>query len=167
MAVSGKITTRLDLTHTESLDLTTPSETLPWIDFDVASGTIAASMDLLWHDQRTLAASATEDLDLSGSLVDAFGTTMAFVDVRMIVVKASTANTNDVLVGGAAANQFINWVSDASDVVVVKPGAMFMLYSPADPSYAVTAATGDLLKIANSAAGTGVTYDIYIGGTSA
>jgi hypothetical protein len=85
----------------------------------------------------------------------------------MICVVASSANTNNVLVGGAASNQFINWVGNSSDIVVVKPGGILFLYTPTDPGYAVTAGTGDLLKIANSGAGTGVTFDIYIGGTSA
>ena len=167
MSVSGKITLRLDVTQTGGADLTTPTELLPTIDFDVADGTGADQMDMLWHDQRTLAASTSEDLDLAGSLVDAFGTTMTFAEVRLLIVMASSANTNDVLVGGASANQFINWVSDASDVVVVKPDGMLFLYNPSDGAYAVTAGTGDLLQIENSGAGTSVTYDIYIGGVSA
>jgi hypothetical protein len=34
-------------------------------------------------------------------------------------------------------------------------------------AYAVTATTADLLKVANSSSGTGVTYDIAVIGTSA
>jgi hypothetical protein len=142
-------------------------QTFQTISRDVANGTTAGKMDLLYSATRTLAASASEELDLSGALADTLGNTCVFADVRMICVVAASTNTNNVLVGGAASNQFINWVSDATDVIVIKPGGVLFLYAPTDPGYAVTAATGDLLKIANSGAGTGVTYDIYIGGTSA
>lgn len=165
--INGNMTLRLNLTHENAESGSTASESFPQITYNVASGTTDSSMDRLWTDTRTLAASATEDLDLSGALVNKLGDTTVFADVRLICVVASSANTNNVLVGGAAANQFINWVGDATDIVVVKPGGILLLYTPTDPGYEVTAATGDLLKIANSGAGTGVTYDIYIGGTSA
>lgn len=142
-------------------------QTFSQIRYDVQNGTTSGKMDLLYSATRTLAASASEDLDLSGALVDTLGQTCVFADARMICIVASSANTNNVLVGGAASNQFINWVGNSSDVVVVKPAGCFFLYTPTDAGYAVTAGTGDLLKIANSGAGTGVTYDIYIGGTSA
>ena len=167
MSVSGKQRIVLGLEHTNDGEIIDAFERLPTIDFDVVDGTESGEMDLLWHDQRTISASSSEDLDLSGSLVDSFGTTMTFVDVRLLVVKASADNTNDVEVGGAGSNTFINWVGDATDKVIVKPDGMLYLYSPADPSYAVTAGTGDILKIANSGSGTSVTYDIYIGGVSA
>jgi hypothetical protein len=167
MPVDGNLRILNELIHTETLELSTPSETFDNLVYPVTDGTDDDQMDLLWHDQRTLAASASEDLDLSGSLVDAFGATMAFAEVRLIMVKASTSNSNDVLVGGASANQFINWVGNASDVVVVKPGGILLLYTPVDGDYEVTAGTGDLLQIENSDSGTAITYDIYIGGTSA
>ena len=167
MAINGQARVVLGLEHTGADEATEPYEKLPTINFDVTDGTTEDQMDLVYVDQRTLAASATEDLDLAGGVENSFGDTLTFVDVRMICVKASSDNTNDVLVGGAASNAFVNWVSNSSDVVVVKPGGVLFLYTPTDPGYAVTAGTGDLLKIANSAGSTSVTYDIYIGGTSA
>ena len=41
---------------------------------------------------------------------------------------------------------------------------MLLLVAPGAAGYAVTAGTGDILKVANSGAGTGVTYDIVIVG---
>jgi hypothetical protein len=132
----------------------------------LASGTGADQADLIYHAQRTLVASASEDLDLSGVLADPFGTTLTFARIKGLVVVAAAANTNNVLVGGAATNAFINWVSDATDKVVVRPGAVFALFSGSATAYAVTAGTGDLLRIANSGAGSSVTYDIAIIGAS-
>ena len=167
MAISGKMILILGLEQTGTADLTSPVEKLPDIEFDVAAGTGADQMDLLWSDQRTLVASNSEDLDLSGSLVNSFGATMAFAEMRLLVVKASADNTNDVIVGGAAANQMINWVGSSSDTVIVKPGGILFLYAPDAAGYAVTAGTGDILQIENSAGSTPVTYDIYIGRVSA
>lgn len=134
--------------------------------YDVAfsNGTGANQANMVFTDQRTLSASGTEDLDLAGGLTDAFGNTITFTSIKGIFIYAATGNTNDVLVGGAASNQFIEWVSNASDVIVVKPGGFFGLCNPAANGYAVTASTGDLLKVANSSSGTSVTYDIIIVG---
>ena len=167
MAVIGYLNLMIGLQQSRTTAYSSATQTFSRIQYDVASGTTASSIDLLYSATRTLTASSSEDLDLSGALADTLGQTCVFADVRMICVVALAANTNNVLVGGAASNQFINWVSNSSDVVVVKPGGCLFLYTPTDPGYAVTAATGDLLKIANSGAGTSVTYDIYIAGTSA
>jgi hypothetical protein len=133
----------------------------------LTTGTSADQADLVFADTRTLAASATENLDLAGSLVDAFGNTLTFVEVCAILIVASDANTNDVVVGGAASNAFSGIFGDATDKLVVKPGGMALIAAPVNPAYAVVAATGDILKVANSAGGTGVTYDIVIIGRSA
>lgn len=132
--------------------------------YTLANGTGANQAQTVFSDQRTLAASTAEDLDLSGTLTDAFGATIAFTKVKAICVKAAAANTNDVEVGGQATNGFSTIFSDASDVVLVKPGGMFALIAPDANGYAVTAGTGDLLQITNGGAGTSVTYDVVIVG---
>lgn len=167
MAITGNLEIRNKLIHTESLDLTTPREWFENAVFTITSGTESSQMDQIWHDQRTLAASTAEDLDLAGSLVDAFGTTLTFVDIRFIMVKASSANTNDVRVGGTGANAFFSFLGSNTDYIKVKPGGALFLYTPTDPGYAVTAGTADLLQIENDSSGSTVTYDIYIGGVSA
>lgn len=128
------------------------------------SGTGAGQADLFFGDTRTLAASGTEDLDLAGGLTDAFGATLTHVEVVGLLISAAAANTNNVLVGGAASNA---WAAafGADDVLVLKPGATLFLLC--DAGYAVTAGSGDLLKVANSGSGTGVTYTIAVIGRSA
>ena len=133
----------------------------------IANGTGASQADILWHDQRTLAASTSEDLDLSGSLTDSFGTTVSLVRVKAIIVSAASDNGGLIQVGGASSNQFINWVADASDVVQIRAGGFMLLAAPDATAYAVTAGTGDLLKIANTDGAAAGTYDIYIIGASA
>ena len=127
-----------------------------------SEGSAANQAQYLYTAQPTIAASGSSNIDLAGATTDALGATLTCTTVKFIYVKAAAANTNNVLVGGAGSNTFINWVGDATDIVVVKPGGFLLLVAPGT-GYAVTAATGDLLKLANSSSGTGVTADVAIG----
>lgn len=168
MPLTTKLNVGLDADYTSPLDLVTSDSHLAYTrQIALASGTGANQADKVWSDNRTLAASASEDIDLAGSLTDAFGATLTFARIKGMLVSASSANTNDVVIGGAASNGFINWVGDATDKIVVKPGGLFVLFAPAATAYAVTASTGDLLHVANSSSGSSVTYDIVLVGASA
>lgn len=148
-------------TLTSALDLSTPTDALTKdYSINLGDGNGANQANQVFHDQRTLAASASEELDLAGGLTNPLGQTVTFTKIKALLIRAAAGNTNDVLVGGAAANGFIAPFGDATDVIKVKPGGTLLLVAPDADGYAVTAATGDLLKIANSAAGSGVTYDI-------
>lgn len=131
------------------------------------SGVGASQVDKVWTDVRTIAASGTDDLDLAGALVDALGATITFVKVKAIFIAAADANTNNVVVGAAAANQFVGPFGAATHTVSVRPGGFFGIACKDATAYGVTAGTGDLLRIANSGAGTGVDYTVVILGTSA
>jgi len=132
------------------------------------SGVAASQADLLFADERTLAASANENLDLAGSLTDAFGAVLTFAKIKAILIYANAANTNDVIVGGQATNGWLGPFGAAAHTVAVKPGGVLLMAGPQLAGLgSVTAATADLLKIANSAAGTSVTYGVIIIGTSA
>lgn len=148
-------------------DFATPTYTLNYRKTQaLASGVGANQADKIFADQRTLAASANEDLDLAGVLLDPFGNVLGFAKVKSLLIVAATGNTNNVLVKPAASNGWNGPFSDPSDQIVIKPGGMFLVTAPNAAAYPVTAATGDLLHISNSGAGTGVTYDIVILGTS-
>ena len=132
-------------------------------------GTGAGQANRLFVKTSTLAASATEDLDLAGGVEDMYGTAVTFAKIGLFYVEAKVGNTNNVLLGGAAATQWSSWVGDVSDKVAVRPGGVFLLgCGKADATrYAVGAGASDLLRVGNSAAGTPVTYTILIAGTSA
>ncbi len=168
MTLQTDILLKVGATLQSALDLVTVQAPLSYsASLSLATGTGAGQADLIFSDTRTLTASSTENLDLAGVLTDALGATLTFVKIKGIIVRASTGNTNDVVVGGAAANGFINWVADATDKINVRPGGLFVLIDPTGSGYAVTASTGDILKVANSSSGSSVTYDIIIIGTSA
>lgn len=133
----------------------------------VATGTASGQADLLYAGTRTLVASTTEDLDLAGTfLQDVFGANLTFVKVKGVWVKAAAANTNNVVIGGAAATQFLGWFNAATDKYILWPGMPFIAVHPT-VGWTVTPGTNDLLRMGNSGAGTSVVYDILIWGTSA
>lgn len=150
-----------------AVDIGTATHAGSWTpSYAFTDGTGANQAKAVFADERTLSASATENLDLAGGLSDVFGNVITFTKIKAILVQASPGNTNDVLVGGAASNGFIPWVGDATDVVKVKPGGCFAIVAPDANGLAVTAATGDILKVANSAGSTSVTYKIVVIGTT-
>lgn len=168
MSLTSRVRVELAALLTGTHDFAPPGSNLSKArSWSFPSGTGAGQADKVFADRRTLAASATENLDLAGSLTDALGATLTFARVRALLIEASSANTNNVLVGGAASAQFATMFGDATDVLVVRPGGLVLLVAPDTTGYAVAATTGDLLKVANSSSGTGVTYDITILGTSA
>lgn len=164
--LAGNIKVSADFTYSNALDLTTTKDVISQAFSNVfTSGTGDDQVDLIWHDQRTVSASSTDSLDLAGSLSDAFGNTLTFVELKGIIIRAASGNTNNVVVGGNA-NPVVGWVSDATDEIVIKPGGLFCLTAPGT-GHTVTASTGDILDVANSGAGASVTYDIILIGASA
>lgn len=167
MALTTTITTKISASQTAANDLGTSSFPVDYRDIvNLTSGTASNQADLLFTDQRTIAPSGTEDLDLAGSLVDALGNTLTFVTVKTIMIKAASGNTNNVTVSPAAVNGFLGPFNAAADLISVSPDGMMLVHAPGT-GWTVTPSTGDLLTIANSGSGTSVTYDVIIVGTSA
>lgn len=170
MALTTTLTVQAVADYTSALDLVTGSAPLNYRSrVELTSGTGAGKADKIFSDTRTISASSNDDLDLAAGLTDAFGASITFAKVKAIIITAAAANTNDIHVGGDATNTFLTWVVAEADAIVLRPGATFALIAGvADATaYAVTASTGDLLRITNSAGGTSVTYSIVIIGTSA
>lgn len=118
--------------------------------------------NILFSDTRTIAASSNENVDLSGALSDAFGASIVAAEIVAIFISAAAANVNSVQVTRPASNGFVGPFLAASDGVAIKPGEWQAFVSQS--GWGVTASTGDLLNIANSGAGSSVTYDIVIVG---
>jgi hypothetical protein len=167
VSLASVITAQIDSTLTSALDLATGTVPLSYRNrYTWTTGTAADQADLVFHDTRTLSASANEDLDLAGSLSSAFGATLTFVDLKAVLVSAAAGNANQVRVSRPASNGVPLFLA-ASDGIPIYPGGTFLWVAPGTSVVTVTAGTGDLLNIANSGAGTSVTYDIVIIGTSA
>ena len=160
------LTLRLEGTYVNALDLSNVTDALSLNYSDTtADGTGLDQADIMWHDSRTLAATS-EDLDLAGTLTGSFGTTVTFAKVKGILIKNTSTTATEILsVGGAAGNQFVNWVSATNDEINIGPNGVFLLFNPSAAGYAVTAGTGDLLKI--DAGADTITYEITVWGTTA
>ena len=166
MALTSRVSVELAAVLTGSPDFGAPSSRVNLAQqLDLASGTGAGKADKIWTDQRTIAASGSEDLDLAGSLTDVFGGTITLATVKVLYVRASAANTNDVVLGNASSNAWDTLLGDTG-TVTLKPGAIFLVAATAANPWGVTASTGDLLKVANSSSGSSVTYDICVIGAS-
>lgn len=161
--LTARLALSVALAYADSRDLGSASADLVynpnWVLTDGAGLNQAKKV---FDDTRTLAASASEDLDLAGVLTDAFGQVLALTKVKALIVVADATNVNNVIVGGAAANGFVTPFGGATHTVTIRPGGAMILIAPDAAGYAVTAATADLLKIANSGAGSAVTYTVIV-----
>ncbi|MFC8432251.1 hypothetical protein [Streptomyces sp. NPDC057253] len=167
MPLNGtKLSVSFDTMQTSALDLVTGQATVDLLkEIVLGSGTSSGQADRLFTDRRTLAASATENLDLAAVLLDAFNATLTFVKLKAILIIADSGNTNNVNVIREATNGVPLFLA-AGDGVPVQPGGIFLWVAPG-AGVTVTPSTGDLITVTNSAGGTPVTYDVYLLGTSA
>lgn len=170
MALETVISLGVLAKQTKTADLgAIPNDTLDFSKrVQLRTGTAAGQADRLFYDERTLAASANEDLDLAGVLVDNFGATFTLLRVKALVVTASASNVNNVVVGAAASNAWAALLG-ATGTITVRPDTTVAVFAGgADGTgYAVTGGTGDLLRFTNSAGGSSVTYQVIVIGASA
>jgi len=132
----------------------------------IMPGTAALGQaDILWGDERTLSASATENLDLAGVLSGLIGGTVTAAEVTAIYIEAAAGNTNDVVFFGAASNPFNGPLSGTTPKLTLGPGDFAFLSNL--KGWTVTASTGDIVLVANSSSGTSVTYKIVLIGRTA
>lgn len=126
-------------------------------------GSTSGMANQVFQDQRTLSATS-EELDLSGVLMNKLGETITFTKIRSILIRNLATQTGRVLsVGGAAANALAGLFAATNDIIRIGPGGAFLIDSPVD-GITVTGGTGDLLKI--DAGSNTITYDITIVGVA-
>ena len=167
MLQSAQLVLRASLLEKKTADLGDPSRSVNWgATIDIPTGTTDGKADRAYADQGSIIASGEIAIDLAGSLIDVFGEALTFAKVKAILVRAGDANVNDVEVGGAGSNAFAGPFGDASDIVKVRPGGYAVLWAP-KAGWAVTAGTGDQLRLGNGGSGSAVAYEILVLGTSA
>jgi len=123
----------------------------------LVAGTGAGQFDLAYAAERAVADGANDDIDLSGSLTDAFGDTITAAEIVALMVVnrpkdlSDTVNTTDLTIG-AGTNPWIGVLGATHTIGPIKPGGVvFIGASDAAGIGAVTGGTGDILRIANSA----------------
>lgn len=163
MSLTTKVNLRVQTTLTNPLDLVTP--TAPQLFSYLAELTSGAGLNAanaVWSDQRTVAASTTDSLDLKGSLTDALG--VAFTPARIKGLIVRNRGAQEIALTRPASNG-VPWLSAAGDAVIIRPGGVNLWLAPDATGVAVTAGTGDLIDIVNGA-GSSVIYDIVIIGAA-
>lgn len=151
---------------TSALDLVTAQAPMVLnTRISMATGVATGQSDLCFSDTRTVTASGTDPLDLAGSLTGLLGGTLTIVKLKGLAVRAAAANTNNVRLNRPAANG-VPLFNAASQGIDILPGGVFLWVAPG-AGVTVTPATGDIINLDNSGAGTSVTYDVVFIGTSA
>jgi hypothetical protein len=167
MGLLSNLTVQLQIAQTKALSLLTTTgaaQVSKTYLTDLTDGTGAGKADLVFHGTRTIGG-APDDLDLAGSLTDAFGTVLTFAKVKSITIVTYSTNAANVVIGNAAANQFQGPFGAVTHTIAIKPGGKFHLdVGKVDLGYAVTAGTGDVLRFAGT---NGDKYDVIIVGSSA
>jgi hypothetical protein len=119
--------------------------------------------DILASVRRTLAASASENIDLFGSVItNPFGAALTSAEITAIYIEADASNTNDVVFFGAASNAFNGPLTGTTPKLAVGPGDFQLLTNR--KGWTVTNSTGDIILVANGGAGSQVIYNMTIFG---
>jgi len=161
MTITAKVSAAASVKNFTSTDLAAGAantELSASVAFE--NGTGSGQVNKEFSDTRAVTASSNEDLDLSSALTDSLGNAVVFTAIKAILIKSTSTNAGNLTVGGAASNAFVGPFADAADKILVKPGGFLALAHPGT-GWAVTAGTGDLLRIANGGA-SDATYDILL-----
>ena len=167
MAVTATLVAQFKATQTGANDFGGPIVT-PEVSeiISLTNGTSAGMADIVWCDQRTVASASNDDLDLSGVLTDAFGATVTAVElVALLIINgpaSGSANTTNLTIG-VGTNPVTGFLGGTNPTIgPVRPGSFVFLGSSDAAGFgAITAGTGDILRIANSS-GASATYQIAI-----
>lgn len=152
-SLNSTVRASISAVNVKSLDGRDVVDDIPYsADIKLGAGTGYGKADIAFYDIRALAASTSENLDLSGALTDGFGQTIVAVKVKAIEIENPEASLSTLTVGAAASNTFNGPFSGATFSIDVKPGDKAVFVSRT--GWAVTAGTGDILKVASGAGGT-------------
>lgn len=167
--LSLNVRASLDWLFRETLDLSTVADGSK-LEYSaaIADGVAADQCDKIWHDTRSLAAGASDDLDLNALTQTLFGSTVTINLAKVkfvLVVNTSTTAGDDLTVGGAAGQEWSAWAGGAGHKARV-PADSCLLLSNKKNGWTVVNGASDTLRISNVGAAA-VSYKIVLVGTSA
>lgn len=170
--LSSTVSLALNWTFTNPLDLTTPRDSgaLALTLADLANGTGANAVNTIWHDQRTLLTTVSENIDVfdfGGGTPSPLGTAISNAKVAVVLIQ-NTHATDALTIGGEGSAAAWNSPFGASDTakMTIPAGGTLLLVAPSAAGYAVADASNHLLKIDNPGANS-VIYKIVILGATA
>lgn len=174
MGLKAELLARLSFTQSGSPDIGANSysgEIEHILKF--VTGTGAGQADLLFTDERSVAASTNDDIDLAGSLTGGLNTAVVLAEVcGLIIINApklvtDPANVSDLTIG-LGTNPFLGFLGGTTPTIgPIKPGGFLMLGAGhASGLGTVGAGASDILRVANGSGGT-AKYQIGVLGRSA
>jgi hypothetical protein len=165
VALATRISLQVLAELTSSTDLAPLSAPLNFLrEIVLTSGTGLGQADRIFADRRTVNASATDTIDLTGSLTDIAGAAFAPAKLKAIILHNPGPQTLELT---RPADTGVPFLKTAGDAIPVPAGSTFHLATAAAAGLAtVTAGTGDEITIVNGA-GNAVVYDLVLIGTSA
>jgi hypothetical protein len=162
MPLVGSINLSIQASLTSALDLSTARDPLAYtLAQAISDGAGADQSNQCWHDTRTLVASANDDLDLAGVLVNAFGATVTFARVKFLFVRNKTTSGAPITVGPAPAQGVANFLGTSDRLPI---GAWMCMGLFDATGWAITAGTADKIRIGNTSGSLTATYDIIVVG---
>ena len=158
-ALTSTTTLRIVTNFTSAADLSTAVDNLNLSrNISFTSGTSANQIEVIYHDQRSLADDANEVLDFyaSGSLLDPLGTALTMTKLKYLYVKNTTASGGASLnIGGGAVA--VGIFDSYTDILVLPPQGTLLLTWPSG----LTITTNKDLNLLHDGTGTAAcTYDI-------
>ena len=167
--LASEIKASIQWAFQESLALTTVGDASQLAyDDALASGTAADQADRIWSDQRTLAAGANDDLDLTALAHSVFGSTVSINLARVkaiLIIHTSTTAGERLWLDSSVTNGFTGpFAGSATSKLEIGADSAALLASKKDGW--ATASNNKVLRIHNAGAHTAV-YNIVVLGTSA
>jgi hypothetical protein len=170
MASALSIDLRASLTWLlqDALELSTITD-VSKLDYaaSLTNGVAAGQADRIWHDERTLAAAAADDLTLSALASSVFGNAVnvALAKVKALLIVCTTADSGtELTIGNASSHAWVGpFNAGSSQLIVPGDSAVFLVNKQA--GWSVGAGSSDVLRVLNSGSGS-ATYRIVIVGTS-
>lgn len=166
MATTQTASLNINFTATATKDGRGTTAGIPATNLNLTNGTTVNKADKAYYAKLTIDDSSTpQNLDFSGGgLIDLNGDTITWVEMVGLQVKADSANTVNVAVGGHANPLDFGC---GANTIFVKPGEPKVLIClGTDPGYVITAGSADGLKFA-IASGTNQIIEIFAIGRSA
>lgn len=162
MSIDGSIILQANLSDRRTIGVNSSTVNIPanlTATGTFTDGSGALQANVLY--QATLALSGgTYNLDLNGVLTDSYGSAVAMLRVKGIMVYNTGATSLTV---GNGTNPWVTFLT-GTGTLILPPSAAFAAYTPDATGWAVTASTGDILKFA----GTGTAaFQVVILGASA
>lgn len=121
---------------------------------------------VMFYDERSVAASGTDSINLESTLTDAFGNTLDFTKIKGVIIENRSVTVGDILeVTSPAVNGFVGMLKTAGDAIEVHPGGLFLWWDPSAAGAAVGTGADNLLNIVEAGGANTVTYRITLLGT--